>query len=352
MQSTSTVFWRNSSAPPTLLQRPRNIDVQRVDGMARGHEQAAARASAEADVGASFRQRNAPDRGRIGGKHHDAVEGGIAHTPAAPQIAVGIAAYAVRGSAPGVEEKAAIGDSAAAVDHVIDADFAIGDAARLHDIEQPPVRREGEAVGPEHIVGHDRRCPGRRIEPVDVLAEFRLGLVAFVIAEDAEDRIGEPDRIICRDHDVVRRIQALALEAVHQDRDGAVIFRARDPAPAVLAGHEPSLAVARVAIGEIRRLPVDADGAGLFLPLHDPVVGNVAPQEIAAVAEPHRALGPATSRRQTLDGGEFQPIGLETRVERDDGGVGIACGRFPAIGKLWRGVLCCHPCFLGMWVDW
>src|SRR4029453_17653937 len=96
-----------------------------------------------------------------------------------------------------------------------------------------------------------------------------LGLLALLIAEQAEYRIGEPDRAVGLHNDVVRRVQPLAVEGVHQHRDRSVIFGAGDTGPAMLAGNEPSLTVAGVAIGEVGRLAEDADRAGLFLPLED-----------------------------------------------------------------------------------
>src|SRR5439155_12990505 len=81
---------------------------------------------------------------------------------------------------------------------------------------------------------------------------FGLFLLAFPLAVDAEQRIGEPDRIVGLDHDVVRRVQPLALELVGQHRDLAVLLGAGDAAgDRVLAGDEAALAVARVAVGVI-----------------------------------------------------------------------------------------------------
>src|SRR5205085_954126 len=160
--------------------------------LARGHEQAVTLQAAEADVGASLRQRDTADRGAVGRKHHDAVEIGRAHPPTAPQVAVDVAAHAVGCTGPGVDQDAAV---------------------------------------------------------------------------------GEP----------------LAAEAIHQHGDRAVVFGARDAPPAVLAGDEPALAIAGVAVGKIRGLAVNAHLARLLLPLEDAIVGDVAPEQIAAVAEPHRA---------------------------------------------------------------
>ena len=106
-----------------------------------------------------------------------------------------------------------------------------------------------------------------------------------------------------------------------------------DAAAAVLAADEAALAVAGVAVGEVGGLAVDADRARLLLPLEDAVVGDVAPQQVAAVAEIDGALRPAAAGGEALHAGELQPVLLEARIERDDGGIGIARGLLPAVGE-------------------
>ena len=110
----------------------------------------------------------------------------------------------------------------------------------------------------------------------------------------------------------------------HQHGDGAVVLGARDAARVVLAGDEAALAVAGVAVGVVGGLAEYADRAGLLLPAHDAVVGDVAPQQVAAVAEPGRPLAPAHARGEPLDAGEPQAILAEARIEELDGRVGIA----------------------------
>src|SRR5262249_60124048 len=109
-------------------------------------------------------------------------------------------------------------------------------------------------------------------------------------------------------------IERLAVELVDQHRDGAVIFGAGDAARIVLAGDEAALAVAGVAVGVVRRFSEHADAAGLLLPAHDAVVGNVAPQQVAAVAEPHRPLAPAHAGGPPLDPGHTHAIPPATTV--------------------------------------
>src|SRR5205085_11598120 len=101
--------------------------------MARGHEQTVSPRPAEADVGAALGQRNFSDALAVAIEDNHAVVW-IAHAPAAPEIAVHIAAETVRRLAGGAgHERAAVGELAAVVDHVEHLDYArIG--ARLHDV--------------------------------------------------------------------------------------------------------------------------------------------------------------------------------------------------------------------------
>ena len=60
-------------------------------------------AATEADIGAALGQRDAADHDAVGRVDHDPVEFGIAHAPAAPQIAVDVAAHAVGRAGAGVD---------------------------------------------------------------------------------------------------------------------------------------------------------------------------------------------------------------------------------------------------------
>jgi len=148
-------------------------------------------------------------------------------------------------------------------------------------------------------------------------------LVAFVVAERAVAGISEPYCAVGVDCEIVRGIERLALVVVGQNRDGSVVLCARDAAGIVLAGDEVALAIARIAIAVIRRLAEDADFACIFEPAQYAVVGNVTPEQIAAVAEPDRAFGPATSGVQALDGGIADKILGEARIDHFDRRVGV-----------------------------
>src|ERR1051325_4961796 len=162
------------------------------------------------------------------------------------------------------------------------------------------------------------------MEPVDPERQFDRRLVPKVIAADAGAVVAEPDRVIRFDHDIVGARQLLTLEALGQYRDGAVIFGAGQPLRVHLAGDQPPLAIAGIAVGVVRRLAEDADRAGLLLPFHNAVVRDVAPQKVAAVAEPNRPLGKTAARRDPLDRGIAEHQRGKTRIDGLDVSVGVA----------------------------
>src|SRR5262245_35382247 len=85
-----------------------------------------------------------------------------------------------------------------------------------------------------------------------------------------------------------------------------------------------------MAVGEIRGSAVDAHHARLLLPFENAVVGNVAPQQISAIAEIDRTLGPAAIRRQSFDAGELEPVFLKEGIEGGDGRIWITRRGLPA----------------------
>src|SRR5438309_1689279 len=305
------------------------VHVERIDRGARGHEEAIAVDAAEAHVGTALGQVDAPDKLRFAAEDVDAVERLAAHAPAHPEVAVDVQTEAVRGPAGlGGKKHAAVREPRAAVHDVVDAHHARGHAG-LDDVEPGLVGREGEAVGPVDVARDNRELLRLRVPAVDVGRQLRLGDVSFVVAEDAERRIGEPDRAVRLAHDVVRRVERLAVVAVGDHADRAVVLGARHAPRVVLAGEQPPLAVARIAVGVVRGLAEYADRAGFLLPLHDAVVRDVAPQKVAAVAEPHRTLVPARARSNSFHLREREAIAREARVDDLDGRIRVALARLP-----------------------
>ena len=154
--------------------------------------------------------------------------------------------------------------------------------------------------------------------------------MAFIVAENAERRIGEPDRVVGLHYHVVRRVERFAVELVDQHGDVAVVFGASDAATIMLAGDQPTLAVARIAICVVRWLAEHAYPPSLLVPAHDAIVGNIAPQQATGVAEIDRALAPAHVGRDALDAGEGQAITCKARVKDLDRRIRIALARLPA----------------------
>src|SRR5262249_40994272 len=75
------------------------------------------------------------------------------------------------------------------------------------------------------------------------------------------------------------------------------------------------------------RLAKDADVAVLVEPAHLAVVGDVAPNEGAALCVPGAAFGPAKAGGQSLDGAVADLVFLESLVEHGDVRVRVAVWR-------------------------
>src|SRR6266404_1690367 len=144
------------------------VDVERIERVARRHEQAIAMAAAEAEVGAALRQVDVADRLARRIEYAHAVEVGRAHAPAAPQIAVDIDPETVgRAARSGVDQHGALVEPSAVGRDVVGQDGAVWLGARGHDIELLLVGREGKPVGAGDIVGHHHELAGRGVEAID-----------------------------------------------------------------------------------------------------------------------------------------------------------------------------------------
>src|ERR1700754_2758289 len=128
------------------------------------------------------------------------------------------------------------------------------------------------------LIAHKRDLARLSINAIDAWGQFRVSRRTLIKAVDREARVGEPDRAIRFDDDIVRRIEASALIAVCEYRNRAVVPGARDSACLILARHEPAFVVARVAVRVVRWLAKCRDRTGCAIPAQDAVVRNVAPQ--------------------------------------------------------------------------
>jgi hypothetical protein len=89
-------------------------------------------------------------------------------------------------------------------------------------------------------------------------------------------------------------------------------YSVRDAAAVVLAGDQPALTIAGIPVGVVEG-GEDAGASVGFVPAQDAVVGDVAPQHVAAVTEP-----PASPQRApvwTTDAGLRDAITPEARIE-------------------------------------
>src|SRR6266480_3588018 len=259
-----------------------------------------------------------------------------APAPSAPDVAVGVAANAVR------EPRLEIGKDfraaqRCAVVHDIEHDD-VGGVLRpiggtgVHDVELLEIGRKAEAVrAPHRALGPDRRLAAR-IETIDAGGQLELGLVSLVGAEDPVARVGEPDRAVGVDGRVIGRVELLALEGVDQDGPGAVVLAAPHSPGVVFHRDQPALVVARMPVRISGLGLVHADVAVVLAPPERAVVRDVAPDQAAPVAHPDRALAPeravvahavpdALQRRVALDSGEALVTDLPRGLRVGDRGL-------------------------------
>ncbi len=232
--------------------------------------------------------------------------------------------HAVGAARLGAAELASIRGLSAVVDDIVDLDRALPRAGGVDDVEQLLVRRKGEPVRPLHVTDSNRELAGRQVEAIGPVRQFRSRLVAEVIAANPGAVVAEPNRAVGLHDDIIGTGQLFAVERLGEDRDGAVVLGAGQPLRVHLAGHQPPLAVAGVAVGIMRRFAEDADCPGLFLPFHHPVVRDVAPDQATKIPEPNGALVEAASGGDHLYCRIAEDERCEARVEVLDVGVGIA----------------------------
>src|SRR6185503_12914932 len=288
--------------------------------MARRHEEAVALHSTEAYVGAAFRQVDVPDRLAAWRENPHAVQL-LGAAPSAPEVPGFVDAEAVGRAFAGIDQNARVREPVARAHFVGVKAARLG--AALDDVEEPLVGREGEAVGTVYAGGGNGDRAVRAIDAIDVVRELDRRTLALVIGKDAEGRVREPDGAVGFHHHVVWRVEGFSVEAIAEHGDPPVVLGARDAPRAMLAGDEAALAIARVAVGEVGRRAKGRDLARLLVPAQDALVGNVAPEKNAQVAEPHGAFGPAASLGEALHVGATDAKPVEPRVERSDRGVGI-----------------------------
>ena len=125
-------------------------------------------------------------------------------------------------------------------------------------------------------------------------------------------------------------LSGLPSNLVHQHRDLAIVFGARDPPRLVLAGDKAPLAVTAIAVGVVGGFAIDADRARDLVVAHQPIVRDVAPDHATGVAEIDGPFAPAHARCEPLDAGVEQAVPVEAGIEALDRGIGIAFAGLPA----------------------
>ena len=235
-------FWLELSAA--------RVHVDGVERRMSADEQTVAGGTTKADIGDFLRHRNLADQIAARGEALHAVAG------ARPDIAVDVDPESIGnarrhvGQNPAVPQPAVVGDIEAAD---VMGRFGIRPEAEIGDVEMFSSGEKARPFGREKSSTTIRRAAIPWIEAIDVAtADLAVGLSAFVFGADPVGRVGEPDRAVGMDDDVIGRIQPFAVEFVDQDRDLSIQFGARHAPPAMFAGDKPALPVSGVAVGEIR----------------------------------------------------------------------------------------------------
>ena len=182
----------------------------------------------------------------------------------------------------------------------------------IGNIEFCFIGREGQTVRFDKIGCHRCQSAALRIKPVNIRgADLALRAFALVIGINAIGRVGEPNRAVGFHHDIIGRVEAFALIAVGQNGDRPVMFGACDPPPQMFGADQPSLPVHRIAIGVVGGLAEHADMPIATVVTHQPVVGNVGPDQAAACLKISRPFRPAASGIK-----RFQPDrSVDERIE-------------------------------------
>src|ERR1039458_1111741 len=249
---------RLKPAPPLRDVRAARPHEHRVQRLAGGHVQPVPLGAAEAEVGADLRQQDHADALAL---RREDVYPVVARAAvgARPDIAVHVGADPVRAARLAAELHVRELPAARQLvpNHV--EDLYVARRAGIHDIQLLIVGRKTYAVGLVERVRHDLDARRLRVHAVDRLLDFLARWKAFVAAHDAVGRVGEPDAAIGMHHDIVRRIQRLAVVLVGDHGHRAVMLVAHHAAPGVLAGELAAFEIEGVPVAVARRAAEHAD---------------------------------------------------------------------------------------------
>src|ERR1035438_6898345 len=273
--------------------------VQRLAGR---HVEAVALGTAEAEVGADLGQQDHADALALRRKDVYAIVA-CAAAGSRPDVAVDIGADSVRSTGPVVELH--VGEQAPAAQlvgrHV--EDLYVTGGAGIDDVQLLVVGGKTDAVGLVESVGRPLDAGRLGIHAVDGLFDLLPRRKSLVASHDAVGRVGEPDAAIGMDHEVVGRIQGLAVELVGDHGDAALVLVTHDAAASVLAGELAAFEIEGVSVAVARRVAEDADVPDALGAEELPVVGNVAPKQVLSLGAPRRPLRPSGSDVVAVDDG-------------------------------------------------
>ena len=199
-------------------------------------------------------------------------------------------------------------------------------------VEQRFVERERQAVRVFHGGADAAQLAAARVETEDMVAtEFALGFVAFVVGRDAVRRVGEPDRAVGFDDDVVRGVEPATFEAINDDfvgqrRQARTEARTNHRALAVRAVQQRAVVLARVAVGVLDRIAPDGH-AGAGVPAQHAVIRDVAPEQALVFRHPDRAFAPDRAGAQAFKAARTSGHLVKPRIEHIQGHAAAFLGR-------------------------
>ena len=220
---------------------------------------------------------------------------------------------------------------------------------RVRHVHRPEIGRERDAVrAPE--IAHERGhlTAGETVDAVEVQL---LGRV-LVLPYQPEWRIREVQRPAGAEREIVRAVQTLAVEPIHDDGRLTVGADADDLAVEVLRHQHGAAVFGQQAIGADVRPGRRGRVSGRVLDQHLHLSGrrdrsqhvpdDIAEPEPALRRTPQRAFGELEPAGHFLDGGIGRDDGIERRVEPDDGAGGGSRGRRRRTARGPRS-WCSHP---------
>lgn len=313
--------------------------IDGVEGLAAGHEQAIASRAAKADVAADLGEEDLADAFAFGIEDMDAVVAiaDLGPSGAGPHIAVGVAPDAVGEAGGGFAADfeghgailAAFGEFTG-VDDVVSPDvfgrLGVMGSTGIGDVERAIIGRKAQAVGLEEFVcDHGDGAIGR-VDAVDGFLEKEFALEALVIADAPVAGIGEPDAAIWMNDHIVGSVEGFAIKLLGEDGDGAIAFVADHAPGAVFAGNLSAFAIEGIAVAVVGWISGDADMAVFGQPAELDVIGDIAPDEIAADAAPGGSFGPEGAGVEAFDGRATDFVFGEGRIDDNHVGFGVADG--------------------------